>query len=664
MLAGARQQETSLRVAMYTPLPPVRSGTADYAAAFVDELRHHVDLHVFDGKTSESGRGVDQVVYHIANNDHHAEIYHRALRRPGVVVLHEATLHHLILSLSSGRGHEQAYANEVFYELYGSSSRPVEDESTAPSLQPKDLRMTRRLLSRARACIVHSTHVARETRVKGFEGPVAVIPHGAHIKTIEGGVYRRKLGLGVETPLIGVFGYRRPAKREEACLEVLQRILKKLPDARMLFVGQPHPEVPLLEWSRDFGVSHSVVIMNYQEPEEFEGYLAACDVVLNLRQPSFGESSGTVMKAAGLGVPSIVSDVDAFSELPDNACVKIPNDKYQDEMTFRCLLWLLRDRSVTRTIGLNAQEWARAECSWSKTASEYAAFLRSLSQCSSDAKTTAAGSCSGKRRTSSEERGRIKGHISGWAGQKAETQAYLEEHSSRLVRLIELIPSGTPHDSILELGCYMQITPALKHLLGYGNVRGCYLGEAGCQQQREVFSSTHDRFECTIDFFDAEKDEYPYEDNLFSTVICAEVLEHLQDDPMHMVAEIHRILKPGGSLVVTTPNAVSLHCVENMLRSMQPAFYSSYLRPKETKSVENRHAREYTPLEIRRLLQDAGFIVNHLETGSCRSEKSALPWVTSLLKKNQLPTQLRAPCIFAVGRKHAVSRSRYPTWLY
>ena len=103
--------------------------------------------------------------------------------------------------------------------------------------------------------------------------------------------------------------------------------------------------------------------------------------------------------------------------------------------------------------------------------------------------------------------------------------------------------------------------------------------------------------------FDTEVNFFPYPSNHFQTVICGELLEHLQYDPMHMMQEIHRVLKPGGVLVLTTPNAISLRAVASVLRGSHPALYSRYPRSVNGKTVEHRHAREYTPAEVSSLLE-------------------------------------------------------------
>jgi SAM-dependent methyltransferase len=234
---------------------------------------------------------------------------------------------------------------------------------------------------------------------------------------------------------------------------------------------------------------------------------------------------------------------------------------------------------------------------------------------------------------------------------------------TRLVRTVQLIPQAAAEDRVLEMGCYLQITPALQKVLRYSEVRGCYLGSGGCER-RVVQSRGGETFECLIDLFDAEIDEFPYASNYFNTLICAELLEHLQYDPMHMLSEINRVLRPGGLLVLTTPNAVSLRATASVLRGSHPSFYSRYPRSDKGVATERRHAREYTPSEVSRLLTDSGFVVFHIETGQYGKETPDLRWAADLLSGLGLSTELRGDCIYAIGRKAAIPRERFPSWLY
>jgi SAM-dependent methyltransferase len=162
-------------------------------------------------------------------------------------------------------------------------------------------------------------------------------------------------------------------------------------------------------------------------------------------------------------------------------------------------------------------------------------------------------------------------------------------------KLLSLIPAGGAGDYILDIAGQVGITALLHTRLGYGHVRGCAAGEAGLVEAR-----AEDGVRWQVDHFDLERDFYPYPSAHFRTIVCVDVLEKLKHDPMYMLDEIHRVLRPGCDLVLGT--------------------------------------RRYTAEQIRWLLENCGMQVAVMETdeeGCC-----------------------------AVGRKIGPLRVRYPEWLY
>lgn len=288
----------------------------------------------------------------------------------------------------------------------------------------------------------------------------------------------------------------------------------------------------------------------------------------------------------------------------------------------------------------------------------------------------------------------LEEYILGYCSQSAEAEEYARGHLARLVKTLEMTPAGGPADCALEMGAYMQVTPALHHRLGYGDVRGCDLGPFGEIVEKNIASASGERFRCLIDLFNAETDRFPYPNEHFQLVLCCEVLEHLNEDPMAMMAEINRVTKTGGYLVLTTPNICSARGVAAILTGWQPQHFSQYLRPKADASEESdsggvwsrlrrlvarltgkpgaageavdpKHSREYAPRELPDLLHNSGFEPVSLETGPCGSrDLSEFDWVLPSLKKWGYPTELRGEGIYVVGRKTEPVRERYPPWLY
>ena len=76
-----------MKIGFHSPLPPARTGVAEYSFALKKALETTDTIEV-----NSSNADID--LYHIGNNQLHAAIYQKALSKPGVVVLHDAVLQH------------------------------------------------------------------------------------------------------------------------------------------------------------------------------------------------------------------------------------------------------------------------------------------------------------------------------------------------------------------------------------------------------------------------------------------------------------------------------------------------------------------------------------------------------------------------------------------
>lgn len=652
-----------MRVAFFSPLPPSKSGIADYSSTLIEPLGRVVELECFSGEKQRFDPGAfDIALYQIGNNPHHAFAYETALRHPGVVVMHEYNLHHLIAEITIRRGDWDGYLRECEYNGGADAlafARKVRALETGPDYE--GLAMTRRILESAKGVIVHSRFMLEEIRGAGFRGPVACIPHGAWIPQADRFGYRQRLGLDETVPLIGIFGHLKPYKRIAETLRAFRRVVRLAPEAKMILVGEPHPEFAVEPLIHSLGLSANVRILGFVPLDDFVGYLAACDIVVNLRYPTVGESSGTMLRALGLGKAVLVSDIGSFQEYPDEVCLKAPPGPGEEDLIFEYLDLLVARPDVARSLGEHARRYVQRECRWETVAARYAAFLEAVACGKPWEEDRAAEQPAAPVQPKPEVQPE---YLTGWVAEEG-ARDYVSSHVTRLVRTLEITPPGGPDDRVLEMGAYMQMTPALRTQLGYGYVRGCYYGPPGRVDHKTVVSAEGEEFSCDIDHFNAEKDPFPYPDEHFSTVLCCELIEHLFEDPMHLMSEVNRILKPGGHLVLTTPNIAALRGVAAILQGYHPGFFHSYIRPSAEGEVDARHNREYAPLEIHQLLECAGFTVALLETGPFRDEpKPEYGWATHMLKRYGFPAVLRGDGIYAVGRKTGRVRERYPSWLY
>ena len=322
-----------------------------------------------------------------------------------------------------------------------------------------------------------------------------MIPHGAWIPQADRNGFRHKLGLDETTPLVGVFGYLKPYKRIAESLRAFRRLLRLMPNVKMILVGEPHPEFPVEAMIRSMGLSASVRVLGFAPIEDFVGYLGACDIVLNLRFPTVGESSGTLLRSLGLGKAVMVSEVGSFQEFPDDVCLKVPVGAGEEDLIFEYLNLLVSRPEVARQLGERAKDYVARECNWATVAAQYAGFLEAVVQgkdwkspfnaetqrAPSEAQRTAGRPMAPLLQPTLE-------YLQGWATTVSLRRSISNTHPTRLLKTLEITPPGGPDDRVLEMGAYLQITPALRSKLGYGEVRGCYYGKLGRSDHRTVTS--------------------------------------------------------------------------------------------------------------------------------------------------------------------------------
>lgn len=371
-----------MRIALFSPMPPNKSGIADYSDALYAQLRGSAEVTVFSsGAQQYDPAAFDIAVYQVGNNAHHDFVYETALKHPGVVVMHEANLHHLLADLTIKRNDWDGYVAECEFNG-GAAALAFAERVRALDVGPdyEGLPMTKRLLDASLGIVAHSQFVLNETRIQGFAGPVAHIPHGAWIPRTDRNGVRYMLGVDEATPLVGAFGYIKPYKRIAESLRALRRMIRLDPRVKMILVGEPHPDFPVEELIRSLGLQEHVRVLGFVEIEKFVDYMGACDIILNLRFPTVGETSGSLLRALGLGRAVVVSDIGSFAEMPDDICLKVPIGPEEEDLIFEFLNILVSRPDLARAMGSRAKQWVETECNWKLAAQRYVSFLEQIVQ--------------------------------------------------------------------------------------------------------------------------------------------------------------------------------------------------------------------------------------------------------------------------------------------
>jgi glycosyltransferase involved in cell wall biosynthesis len=362
-----------VKVAYYSPLPPSRSGIADYSALLLPALRERVEVVVAEpGKRAPAA---DVALYHVGNDpDAHGWIVDALRKRPGVVVLHEYVLHHLIAGITIGRGDGRAYLDAMEREL-GVAGRLLGLgvlDNLLPLLwetQPERFPLAGTVLDRAHGLVVHSAYVGGRARAAGYAGRIWQVPHPAWPAA-----EIAPAGDVSGDPLVGCFGYLNMNKRIPELLEAFAAFRRSRPGARLLLAGAAGERFDVERRLERLGLTDGVQRLDYVPEERMWSLMAACDVLVNLRYPTMGETSGSVIRALSLGKALVVSDIGWFGELPDDAVLKVPVDEYEVQ-TLAAALELAAQHGPA--LGAAARAYVEREHALPAVADAYAAALES-----------------------------------------------------------------------------------------------------------------------------------------------------------------------------------------------------------------------------------------------------------------------------------------------
>ncbi|MFN8474678.1 MAG: glycosyltransferase family 4 protein [Anaerolineae bacterium] len=335
-----------LRLAYFSPLTPQATGIAGYSEMLLPALARLAEVDIYVGDvvptdpfvnrlavfpTTEYGarreaRAYHATIYHMGNfRGYHAAIFEVMQRYPGILVLHDFLLHHFFAGLTVDGGRPGDYPWQVGY-AEGTPGMAVARAALRGErpLPLFDYPLVQRALDLSQGVICHSDYVRGQVAALRPDLPTAVVG----LATTPS--YRRPLSNGGETdsrkPIrVITAGYLTPAKGLETALQAFALFRQRYRDARYTLVGNVEPGFDLDKLIQQTGAADAVEVRGFAPTlEEFDRIIADADVCLNLRYPTAGETSASLLRVMAVGVPAIVTDVGWFSELPDDTVIKVP----------------------------------------------------------------------------------------------------------------------------------------------------------------------------------------------------------------------------------------------------------------------------------------------------------------------------------------------------
>lgn len=369
------------KLAYVSPLPPERTGIADYSAELLPELAKYYDLTVVveqgdvrdpwviancaiqsSAWLRENSSKVDRVLYHFGNSPFHQHMFALLEDVPGIVVLHEFYLGHIQSHLESSGIVPHALTCALYH---GHGYAAVRERYLSNNDQqvlwnfPANLSV----LQQAQGIIVHSENcrvLARQWYGETFADDWAVIPH-LRVPEFAGdkGESRNILKLQDDCFVVCSFGLLGSTKLNHRLLDAWKASsLSKDERCVLVFVGElPSGEYgsQLLQNIHDSGLKKRIRITGWADVSTFRNYLAAADVAVQLRTLSRGETSGTVLDCMNNCLPTIINAHGTLADFPKEAVWLLP-DEFEDVDLIQALEKLWQDIVLRTTLGNRARD--------------------------------------------------------------------------------------------------------------------------------------------------------------------------------------------------------------------------------------------------------------------------------------------------------------------
>jgi glycosyltransferase involved in cell wall biosynthesis len=396
---------TSLRLAYFSPLNPQRSGISDYSEQLLPQLADYADIDIYvDGympsteATSDrfriydyrafdeisQHRDYDLAVYQMGNSAFHEYMYRTLLTHPGAVILHDFVLHGFYRHVTLLRGEKDKYLAEIEF-CEGKQAREQTEAQLAEGITDVfTYPLNRRVVEASKGLIVHSDWAKSRLEEYNRHPPVVRIHHGAAIERIAPArlsSLRTKLQLDRDSFLLGCYGRITATKRVDTVVRAFSRFTRFKPRSLLLLVGELSADLEesLPGMIDDLGLRHRIRITGHIDWETFQDYMRVSDLFINLRYPTAGETSGTLIRLMGMGKPGLVSNLAQNQEVPDSCCWKVDVDDTEEDLLLAYLVELAENKPLREKMGENARHHLSEQgYGWESVAKDYMEFLERL----------------------------------------------------------------------------------------------------------------------------------------------------------------------------------------------------------------------------------------------------------------------------------------------
>lgn len=389
--------KTRPRMAFVSPMPPEKSGIADYSQELLPELQRYYQLDVVVLKTAdaclhsggpftfrsvswfrENAHVFDRIVYQFGNSLFHRHMLDLLWEHPGVVVLHDFFLSGLFRRMEL-KDPESRVWSRALYASHGYQAllERFLSRDTRPVMYKYPCNM--QVINWARQILVHSEHardLARQWYGKDLANSWEKVPlvRGGNTHVSQE-TARSKLGLPRDDFVVCSFGSLDETKENHRLLQAwLNSFLAGNRHCRLVFVGsRPGNDYGqrLDELVQGAPESRSIYFTGRVEHDTYRYYLAAADLAVQLRTCSRGETSAAALDCLQQGLPLIVNAEGSMAELPEETVYRLGAGYTEQELSL-ALQTLFQDPELRSRLSGQAREYTRAWHSAEHCAGAYA----------------------------------------------------------------------------------------------------------------------------------------------------------------------------------------------------------------------------------------------------------------------------------------------------
>jgi len=374
------------RLAFVSPLPPERTGIADYAVQLLPALAEFFDIElVVQQETvtlppeldrlrlrdaawfAENAHLYDQIIYQFGNSPFHSHMFALLQEHPGVVVLHDFFLSNVLAYEQMTGGIPNAWADALRHshglQALHASQQPGNHDGAMTSF-PCNLEV----LEGATRVIVHSDHARQLAgewygKAAAHNWTVLPLPRTAP-PVLDRAAARAALGIDPEAFVVCSFGYITPTKLAHVLIEAwLASSLSTAPHCELILVGANHEGPYGLEIEdriRSAPPGVRIRIAGWTDEPVYRQYLQAADVGVQLRTSSRGETSAAVLDCMNYGLATIANANGSMAALPQEA-VYLLADRFDRADLVAALDTLYHDSVRRLTLGQYAAQVLAAQ---------------------------------------------------------------------------------------------------------------------------------------------------------------------------------------------------------------------------------------------------------------------------------------------------------------